>query len=217
MARDRLTRTAGACPCGGGSVEEHWSENDYPFMTRLDRSLDRVAIDCGQCSSKFVVVDQVANPSPGSNHYFVTKDEAARCAQPARAYAAQARSWSSERQAVVAPIGRRLRDTRRELQARAEGAGAGLEPKYRSVGILLGFPSLDEFRAEVGRTRPKTWVPRLLTSAVLEDVLRRMGRESDALTVGEQQRKLSEIDGRKPIEPARVLPRTEVPPLEASE
>lgn len=204
MATEHAERRVSACPCGAGRVMERFWANDHAFATDYNWHFDYIYIDCSACSTKWEVLGR----PQGSTVRFATRQEWESVRKHNDALDKESSKLLHEKFELEREAEKRLHALRRELVKKAESAGPGLEPKFDAVGEALGFDSLSKFRAEVGRTRPQTYVPRLVPREMSNKVLQRLGRVEEVAKARATAKKIQELEAaRMAVEAKKLQPK----------
>lgn len=175
MGTERMEEKVAACPCGKGAIKERSWSNDYPFASDYSWHSDGMHIDCDECAKAWVI-----NGSDAKAVRLATRASADAAAKHNAAVNERLLKLASDRDALEQDLRARVRALQKSLVTKAETAGAGVEAKFNAVGDALGLSTLDEFRAAVGRSLPKTYIPRFITPSTTPAVLVRVGRDSEA-------------------------------------
>jgi hypothetical protein len=210
MGTEYSERRVSACPCGAGHVKERFWANDHGFASDYGWHFDYIFIDCGTCSKKWEVLGR----PQGKTVRFATREESESVRKHNDALAKESSKLLSETFALEGEAEKRLQALQRELVKKAESAGAGVDPKFEAVGKALGFDSLSKFKAEVGRTRPQTYVPRLVTRETSNKVLQNLGRADEVAKARAITKKVQELKKeRMAVEAKKLQPKAakEVP------
>jgi hypothetical protein len=82
-----------------------------------------------------------------------------------------------------------------------------LESRFAVIGPLLDIPTLEAFRAKVGKTRPSTYVPQLVTLSNMGEVFRRMNRGTEVNWMERTNERIVQIAQQvKDMEATKRLP-----------
>jgi len=194
MSTESKDVAVASCLCGQGSVNEHFWANDYAFASDYAWHPSGPQLHCETCAQNWVITTIVANPvEPPQGQsvvYFVSLGEAEKVRTHNDEVAQKSRLLFGTISELEADLKGRVRALQVELTSKANSAGVGVAAKFDAVGKSLGFKSLDDFRAAVGRTRPATYIEQLVTLRSLTTVLRNLGRNSEASVVREIREKL---------------------------
>jgi hypothetical protein len=204
MSRERRSLGKAQCRCGQGEVEVVYSENDYPGMRNLDESEDDF-LRCPECTKEYVLCREVDNAPPRADGravvYYVKKSEWERCEKLNFEAAVLSSSLRMMEEKVTQLLVNKL-----------EALGKGPKATFPLASKLFGFASVEDMEDLLGRTWPRSWVPRYVDRASTPRLLRCLGKDAVAQGFEERVQLLSAAKARGKVLPTAFEP--ERPALE---
>src|ERR1035438_1904904 len=182
MAVERDQRQVTKCICGEGTVDETFWANDHPFATDYSWHSEGLSINCEACRKNWTVSEAVANPitPPAEKRvvHFVAKEEVKAAVVHNCAVDDQISAVEKEQRGLELRLEAKLLRLSKELLLLLE-QDSRLDSKCAAAGDFLGIPTRADFRPKVGRTLPKTYIPRLIAERNMSEIFQRMGRVVD--------------------------------------
>lgn len=221
MAETISHETRSTCLCGKGEVAEEFWENDHSFASDYSQHSTGLRLRCDGCAKSWVVLPDGARyaveGAPVSNPaevpvgqgvvYWVERSHFEKVEQENKVIADRSSKLFSEKLEHERVAAKTIASVTSRLERTAREAGSGIEAKYQAVGSALGFTSLAEFRTAVGRTRPTTYVPRLVRENP-EAVLKRLGLGESAEDIKRRSKRIDEIEqARAALEREKQAPK----------
>jgi len=196
MATERFEKEICQCLCGTGVVNESFWANDHPFASDYSWHSSGIELDCKTCSADWVVRESVSNPVPTPPDrrviYFVRKEELRTITLHNEEIERRLALLHEEESRIKVELNERLRRLRNEL-LELLSQDSRITARFQAVGALLNIPNIVEFRTKVGKTRPATYIPKLVGSRNMEDILRRLNRGPDAELIHDSNGRIAQI------------------------
>jgi len=212
MGTERKTEFVCDCLCGQGSVEESFWSNDHAFASNYDWHSQGLELNCAACKEKWVVMASVANPVATPNNksaiYFVTKEELKTITLHNAEVEKELAAITHEKFQLQDFLVGKIRTLQTELLSEIDKKGTRLEMRFKFLGPLVGLANVKSFRNAVGKTRPKTYIPKLVNAKNLSDVFQRMNRADEVELIRRTKGRLAQItQEEESLKTKRKLPR----------
>jgi hypothetical protein len=212
MGTERYQKELTQCLCGRGTVDEGFWADDHPFGN-YNWNSSGIQLNCENCRANWSVQESVANPvlAPSGQRviYFVRREEQRSVAVHNDGVEKQISALRKEERELRELTGNKLRDLRTELIAKL-GQDSRLEARFAFIGPILGIGTKEEFRAKVGKTRPTTYISKLVTARIMTEMFQRMNRATDVEWMRRTSERLADIEGQaKELEATKTLPRSD--------
>jgi hypothetical protein len=209
MGTERYQEKLTQCLCGSGTVDEEFWADDHPFGN-YNWNSSGIRLNCETCRANWLVQERVANPvsAPSGQRviYFVRREEQCSIAVHNDGVEKQISALRKEAWELQELTNNKLRDLRAELLAKL-GQDTRFEARFAFIGPILGIGSKDGFRTKVGKTRPATYISKLVTARNMTELFQRMNRATDVEWMRRTNERLAEIERHaKELESTKKLP-----------